>query len=73
MGNEVIPKPLTLLREDFIVELLNLCNESNLPYFIMEDVMKDVVKDLHVAHQKQLEPDRSKYSAAMNQLAYNKG
>lgn len=72
MKSEIIPKPITLLREDFISELLELCNHSALPYFVMEDILKDILDEVHIASQRQLESDKAKYAQVMNNTVSEK-
>lgn len=59
--NEQFTKPITLVREDFIQNLVDLCNNSGLPFFMIEDIMKDLIQKIHLAAQQQLEEDRKKY------------
>jgi hypothetical protein len=60
-----IPKPLTLVKEDFTDSLVDLCNNSGLPFFIIESILKDFVQEIHVASQKQLEADKIQYKKAL--------
>lgn len=66
--NEKIAKPLTLLREDFMNGMVDLCNTSGLPLFIIENVLKDLIQDIHLASQKQIEADREKYRLEISKL-----
>jgi hypothetical protein len=61
MNNKIIEKPITLVREDFINGVIDLCNDSGLPFFMIEDIMKDLIQQIHTAAQRQLEEDRKKY------------
>lgn len=63
--SELSAKPLTLLREEFVENLINLCNNSGLPFFVAESVIKELLPDIHSASQKQLESDREKYNNLM--------
>lgn len=60
-----IPKPLTLVKEDFTNSLVDLCNNSGLPFFIIENVLKDFIQEVHIASQKQLEADKAQYNKAL--------
>lgn len=62
-----IPKPLTLVKEDFTNSLVDLCNNSGLPFFIIESTLKDFIQEVHVASQKQLETDRVQYEKALKE------
>lgn len=54
-------KPITLMREDFINDIVDTCNNSGLPFFMIEDIMKDLIQNIHAAAQQQLEEDRKRY------------
>lgn len=54
-------KPITILREDFINNIIDLCNDSGLPFFVVEDVLKGIVQQTHAASQQQLEADKKRY------------
>lgn len=68
MNNNKITKPASLLREDFILNLVSLCNNCGLPLFVVESILKDLLKDVHEASQKQLEIDRENYNNALKQI-----
>ena len=59
-------KPITLIRDEFINNIVNLCNDSGLPFFIVEDVLKDLIQEIHMAAKQQLIEDTKKYSDQMN-------
>lgn len=63
MSDKTFEKPITLVREDFINDVVNLCNDSGLPFFMIEDIMKDLIQKIHLAAQQQLEEDRKKYQS----------
>ena len=44
-----INKPLTIARQEFIDSVIDLCNNSNLPYFCMESIIKDILSEIHQA------------------------
>ena len=61
MDNKILEKPITLVREDFINSIVDLCNDSGLPFFMIEDIMKDLIQKIHIAAQQQLEEDKKRY------------
>lgn len=61
INNKTTTKPLTLLREDFIENLVSLCNDSGLPFFAIEDVLKGLVQEVHAAAMQQAEADKKSY------------
>lgn len=56
-----ITKPITLMREEFANQIVILCNESGLPYFCIESILKDVIQEVHQASIKQYESDKIRY------------
>lgn len=62
--NENVNKPITVIRAEFISNLTNLINESMLPFFIVEPILKDVYLEVKEGAQKQYELDVRKYEQA---------
>lgn len=62
MNANNITKPITLVREEFITNMVDLCNNSGLPFFIVEDVLKSLLQEIHIAARQQLEADTKAYS-----------
>ena len=60
-------KPITLVREDFMNSIIDLCNNSGLPFFVIEDVLQGLLKEVHIAASKQLEADRKAYQEQLKQ------
>ena len=58
-------KPMNLIREDFITNVVMLINESNLPLFVVEDTLRMLLANVSDLARKQLEQDRQMY-ALMN-------
>ena len=57
----MITKPITLVREDFANQIVDLCNNSGLPYFCIESILKDVIREVYQASIKQYESDKIRY------------
>lgn len=62
MRENNIVKPATLLKEDFLRSLIDLCNNSGLPLFVVEYILKDVYLEVKTLAQKQYEADLAKYN-----------
>lgn len=58
--NEVM-KPISVARQEFITNLTDLINNSMLPAFIIEPIMKDMYNDVHILAQRQYDADLKKY------------
>lgn len=62
-----IKKPLSVVRQEFIDNITNLVVDSGLPAFAIEDVLKDVLQQVHVASVKQYEEEKLKYEAQIKE------
>lgn len=74
MDNE-IRKPLSVARTEFINSLTDLINNSNLPAFIIEPILKDLCHDIQLLAQRQTEADLKRYNESLHnsQLKNNNG
>lgn len=63
--NKETTKPITLLREDLISAVAKAINESKLPTFVVEGVLKDFINEVHIASQRQLEADRKAWKETL--------
>lgn len=54
-------KPITLLRQEYMDNLLELSNNSGLPMFCIEDVLKNFIQQVHIASVQQYESDKEQY------------
>lgn len=66
MNNKEILKPVTILREEFINNLTDMVNNSDLPMFVLEPIFRDMHGKIKIAEQKQLENDKIKYQEMIN-------
>ena len=63
MDEKEIMKPAILLKEDFTKNLIELCNNSGLPLFVVEYILKDVYMEVKAVVKKQYESDLAKYKS----------
>lgn len=63
-----ISKPITLIYEEFKKELKDLINNSTLPPFILEPILRDAYNRVKIAEQQQLEKDRQYYQELLSDL-----
>lgn len=56
-------KPISLIREELIENIVGLINESNLPLFVVEPILKDLYLEVKNGAQQQLENDRQQYQS----------
>lgn len=59
---EQIMKPMSVARGEFINSLTDLINNSMLPPFIIEPILKDMYNDIHMVSQRQYEADVKRYN-----------
>lgn len=64
--NNTIAKPITVAREEFKQNILQLCESSGLPPFIVEDVLKYFLEQVHIAAIEQYKRDKEEYEKALN-------
>lgn len=64
-----IGKPVSMIRMEFITALTELINNSNLPLFIIEPILKDMYNDVRIASQKQTEEEIRQYQKAIEKNA----
>lgn len=57
-----IQKPITIARSEFISDITSLINNSGLPPFIIEPILKDMLYDVKLMAQRQLEQDTARYN-----------
>lgn len=65
MRNKVM-KPMSVARSEFIQSLTKLINESTLPLFVIESILKDMHSDVRSLSQRQLEIDLKNYREALS-------
>lgn len=61
-----IQKPITVAREEFKQNILQLCESSGLPPFIVEDVLKYFLEQVHIAAIEQYKRDKEEYEKELN-------
>ena len=57
-------KPITLARKEFIEKIVAACNESQLPAFVVADVLGEAEKAARELAEKQLAADAEAWEAA---------
>lgn len=56
-----LDKPITIIRQEFIDKLVNEINNCQLPMFIVEPILHDLLDVVKAAAQKQYETDKARY------------
>ena len=60
-------KPISLIREEVKKELADIINNSNLPPFVIEPILQDFLREVHVAVVRQYENDKVVYERSLNE------
>ncbi len=66
-----IQKPITLLKQEFAEELIKYINDSSLPPFLIEYILRDIINKVHLASVQQLELDTKKYQEQISKKDEN--
>lgn len=62
-------KPITIIKQEFTERLVKYINESSLPPFVIEYILKDIINEVHLASVQQLKFDTERYQ---KQISENK-
>ena len=62
-------KPITIIKQEFTEGLVKYINESSLPPFVIEYILKDIINEVHLASVQQLKFDTERYQ---KQISENK-
>ncbi len=58
-------KPITIIIDEFKKKLADDMNESNLPPFILETILKDLHQEVFMLSRRQLEEDKIRYNQSL--------
>ncbi len=61
-----IVKPITLIRQEFVDTLVEEINNCQLPMFVIEPILQDLLDQVKAVAQKQYEADKAQYEAQLN-------
>ena len=59
--NEMIQKPLSVIRQEFIEQIVDDINNCGLPLFVIEPILQDVLNTVKATAQKQYETEKAQY------------
>ena len=63
-----IVKPITLIRQEFVDTLVEEINNCQLPMFVIEPILQDLLDQVKVVVQKQYEADKAQYEAQLSEV-----
>lgn len=59
--NETITKPISVIRQEFIEKLVDDINNCQLPLFVIEPILQDMLNTVKSTAQKQYEVEKAQY------------
>lgn len=64
--NEKLIKPVSVARQEFIEQLVDNINNCQLPMFVIEPILQDMLNMVRAAAQKQYEAEKAQYEAQLH-------
>ena len=61
-------KPITVVRQEFIDGLINHVNNSSLPLFVIEPILRDIYMEVKAMSQKQYESEKMQYENSLKEM-----
>ena len=59
--NEMLTKPMSVLRQEFIERLVDDINKCQLPLFVIEPILQNILSEVKAAAQRQYEIEKAQY------------
>lgn len=56
-----VNKPVTMLRDELVMKITSAINDSGLPLFLTEYIMKDILSEVHNGAVQQAKRDKAQY------------
>lgn len=70
--NEKIIKPISVVRQEFIDRLIDDVNNCDLPLFVIEPILQDMLASVRAASQQQYEEEKAQYEKRLHDASINK-
>lgn len=61
----MIQKPTSVLRKEFISKMVTLINESGLPFFVIEPILKDLHEHVSAESERLYQMEKAQYEASL--------
>lgn len=59
--NDNLVKPMSVVRQEFIEKLVDDINNCQLPLFVVEPILQDILNTVKATAQKQYEAEKAQY------------
>lgn len=63
--NETVKKPMSIVRQEFIEQLVNDINQCSLPLFVVEPILQDLLTMVKTESQRQYAAEKAQYDAQL--------
>lgn len=63
-----IEKPIIIAKEELCQKITLAINESGIPLFVIEYILKDMLNDIHNINQQILENEKIKYKSEIEKI-----
>lgn len=70
--NENLNKPMSVMRQEFVEQLVSDINNCKLPLFVIEYVLQDILETVKVTAKQQCEMEKIQYEQLLKQKEDNK-
>lgn len=62
-----INKPLSVIKDEFVENLINLINGNGIPLFVTEYILKDILTEISTAVKEQAKMEKAQYEQMLKQ------
>lgn len=70
--NDNLIKPMSVVRQEFTEQLVNDINNCQLPLFVIEYILQDILDTVKAASKQQYEMEKTQYEQLLKQQKENK-
>lgn len=63
----MLKKPMSVIRQEFVEQLVESINNCGLPPFVVEPILQDVLKAVKAAAQEQYKTEKAQYEKQLAQ------
>ena len=69
--NEKVTKPLSMVKQEFIEQVVNDINNCALPLFVVEYILQDIINTVKSTVRQQAEMEKAQYEQQLHEASSN--
>ena len=69
--NEKVTKPLSMVKQEFIEQVVNDINNCALPLFVVEYILQDILNTVKSTVRQQAEAEKAQYEQQLHETSSN--